>query len=1282
MKRVLLALAALAIVPMAHGQTLRSLASGRGFTIGCGDTDPSIFNTDATFNSLVAAQCNSIEPGNVMKQNAMEPNQCFSSDPTSCYTWSNADAVMNFAATNTQSVTATAPVWDNASYGGGTPSWVSGLSSGALTTALQNYVAAFMNHMHTNYPGRMKQIALVSEASHQCPNAGYDSGYGTGPLCSILGLDGGSSFYAGHVHAGMLFPAYLKLAYTQARATDPTAQLCYDDWGWEGSGGSSSNNYQYWVVAYLKSLGLVDCVGLKGQWQYNTIPNNVPSTASISSTISAYQSLGVSVYFSQVELGIHTNGTNNTVPNSYTSTVPADLTTQANLYSALVNACLGNAACNAFYVWGIGDKWAFIDAPSPFGIGAPQLYDASYNPKPAYTAVQSALASGGGGGGGCTPTTTSDPGSFSSALAGLATGGTGGSVCNTATVHVTGASAWTTGFTYTVPSGLTNLTIQGDTAVTCSGTAGQSSFGCTAADSTILTDNYAGNNPLITINANTASNALLRITGFTINGGSGGSKYNGWIEIYSGNSQVRIDHNHPNEETYSGGTTGVFFRTYGGTVGVADHNLFDLSTNNTNYPFAISDFAAYNDTVGNGDGTFNHATPWGANSSWSVESNVLNGGVINDCGNAGSMVIRYNTINDASVGIQTHGTKSPAGPARGCRSIEMYNNYFTGPSGSPQSAALGTKGTTAMIWGNNMASGYRRFYQGGGDRQSGDETETSTPAGWGYCGTAVAANNVGSNWDGNNPTPGTPTASGYPCLDGLGRGQTPQSLNGLAFPNRLNLSSGTIAWPHQYLEPQYLWNNTLYVGATAYMLLSDGSVNNQDYFYDCGTWNSSCSGAFTGAAGTGFGTLASRPATCTPGAGGTYLTSPTGSQGTFYFATNVSPNSNGGVGRGFACTATNTWTDIYDPAVYPNPLVSGVVSTPTFAPGGGSYAVPQSVVISTATPAATIYYTIDGTTPTTASTVYSTPVNISTPTLLQAIAVASGLTQSGVGSANYTFNPTCADPTQQGPPGFPSQSYSGTYASAVSAGFTSPTAGCIMHITMDGSTPTSGSPVYTGPYTISTTTTLRTIAIQAGYANSNISGGTWTISAVPSLTISAAGTGSGTIGGSNCAVGSSFPASGTGVVCNAAGLSGATVTSSGTGAASACTGPTCSFTFLTTSSTLTYTFAAQIPTPVFTPGGGSYGSVQTVAITDSQGGVTLCYTTDGSTPTGNGAGSCTHGTTYSTPISVGSTQTLRAIATAATYADSGVLSATYTINLVAPPAVSGNLTLSGRINIP
>lgn len=79
-------------------------------------------------------------------------------------------------------------------------------------------------------------------------------------------------------------------------------------------------------------------------------------------------------------------------------------------------------------------------------------------------------------------------------------------------------------------------------------------------------------------------------------------------------------------------------------------------------------------------------------------------------------------------------------------------------------------------------------------------------------------------------------------------------------------------------------------------------------------------------------------------------------------------------------------------------------ATPTFLPVAGTYIGTQNVVISCTTPSSTIYYTTNGSTPTTGSTVYSGPVSVAVSETLKAIATAGGFTQSAVGSAAYVIN--------------------------------------------------------------------------------------------------------------------------------------------------------------------------------------------------------------------------------------------------------------------------------------
>ena len=78
------------------------------------------------------------------------------------------------------------------------------------------------------------------------------------------------------------------------------------------------------------------------------------------------------------------------------------------------------------------------------------------------------------------------------------------------------------------------------------------------------------------------------------------------------------------------------------------------------------------------------------------------------------------------------------------------------------------------------------------------------------------------------------------------------------------------------------------------------------------------------------------------------------------------------------------------------------ILAPAFSVAAGSYYDAQSVVITCATPGAEIYYTLDGSTPSNASTKYTTAIAISETKTLKAIAI-KGEYSSSVTEATYTI---------------------------------------------------------------------------------------------------------------------------------------------------------------------------------------------------------------------------------------------------------------------------------------
>ena len=97
----------------------------------------------------------------------------------------------------------------------------------------------------------------------------------------------------------------------------------------------------------------------------------------------------------------------------------------------------------------------------------------------------------------------------------------------------------------------------------------------------------------------------------------------------------------------------------------------------------------------------------------------------------------------------------------------------------------------------------------------------------------------------------------------------------------------------------------------------------------------------------------------------------------------------------------------YGAGIPNSPVTTGVYAircvAPTFNPPAGMYATLQSVTISTTTSDASIYYTTDGTAPTTSSTLYSTPVSLTDDTTLKAIVHKEGIPDSAVTSGGYVF---------------------------------------------------------------------------------------------------------------------------------------------------------------------------------------------------------------------------------------------------------------------------------------
>ena len=360
------------------------------------------------------------------------------------------------------------------------------------------------------------------------------------------------------------------------------------------------------------------------------------------------------------------------------------------------------------------------------------------------------------------------------------------------------------------------------------------------------------------------------------------------------------------------------------------------------------------------------------------------------------------------------------------------------------------------------------------------------------------------------------------------------------------------------------------------------------------------------------------------------------------------------------------------------------VATPTFTPAAGNYTETQNVTINCSTSGATIHYTTDGSTPSTSSSVYSSPIAVSTTTTIKAMGVKSGMDNSSVASATYSF------PTQYATIAAWKADHTSTSSqtSVITGDVTvihqtgnylyvqDNTGALLVYGNAVTNTYNSGDvisgglvgtcSIYNGltefmaqqnPAAGTSGTTVEPTVVTAAQIIDNYSNYESMLVKIEGVTFDS----DHTFNTSNTAGRTAtFTQNGTGMTCfdNYKVLAGLEVSCTQTvdiiGIVGCYNSTKQVFPRSTEDIVFSVTPIETVATPTFDPEGGTFTEAQNVTINCATSGATIHYTTDGTTPTASS-------TVYSTPISVTETMTIKAIALKEGMENSEIAEATYTI---------------------
>ncbi|RLP93101.1 endo-1,4-beta-xylanase, partial [Micromonospora sp. CV4] len=306
--------------PATAGTTLGASAAEQGRYFGTAVAANKL--SDSAYTTILNREFNSVTPENEMKIDATEPQQ-------GQFSYGAADQIVNHARSRGMQVRGHTLAWHSQQ-----PGWMQNMSGTALRQAMLNHVTQVATH----FRGQVVAWDVVNEAF-----ADGGSGARRDSNLQRTGND------------------WIEAAFRAARAADPGAKLCYNDYNTD-DWSHAKTQAVYTMVRDFKQRGVpIDCVGLQSHFNSGS-----PYPANYRTTLSSFAALGVDVQITELDI----EGAS------------------ATTYRNVVQDCLAVARCNGITVWGIRDSDSWRASQTPL------LFTSSGAKKPAYDAVLAALNNG------------------------------------------------------------------------------------------------------------------------------------------------------------------------------------------------------------------------------------------------------------------------------------------------------------------------------------------------------------------------------------------------------------------------------------------------------------------------------------------------------------------------------------------------------------------------------------------------------------------------------------------------------------------------------------------------------------------------------------------------------------------------------------------------------------------------------------------------------------------------------------------------------------------------